>query len=151
MAAYVVLPTPPLPPTKCHLMFVAFEGRLDPRDLHVLLRDGGGVAAALARLDLADARDDLRFEIVDLLLRQLAQLEAHLRVEEPLAQHGVVVELRVDRGGELVEHEPHAGDEQRVDDQHQCARSSFRRMLTKLYGGHGPVYLKVSFSYCCPI
>src|ERR687897_3240563 len=24
-------------------------------------------------------------------------------------------------------------------------------MFTKLYGGHGPVYLKVSFSYCWPI
>ena len=27
-----------------------------------------------------------------------------------------------------------------------CARSSFSRMLTKLYGGHGPVYLNVSLS-----
>ena len=26
------------------------------------------------------------------------------------------------------------------------ARSSFSRMLTKLYGGHGPVYLNVSLS-----
>src|SRR4029453_2346256 len=33
----------------------------------------------------------------------------------------------------------------------QCARSSFRRMFTKVYGGHGPVYLNVSVSYCWPI
>jgi len=31
------------------------------------------------------------------------------------------------------------------------ARSSLRRMLTKLYGGQGPVYLKVSLSNRAPI
>ena len=34
-------------------------------------------------------------------------------------------------------------DEERVENDHSdsLARSSFRRMLTKLYGGQGPVYL----------
>ena len=63
----------------------------------------------------------------------------------------VVVQLGVDRGGDLVEDEPQAADEEGVEDEHvepsrQCARSSFSRMLTKLYGGHGPVYLNVSLS-----
>src|SRR5215213_1466487 len=33
----------------------------------------------------------------------------------------------------------------------QWALSSLSRILTKLYGGQGPVYLNVSLSYCWPI
>src|SRR6185436_4962963 len=126
MAAQVVLPTPPLPPTKCHLapsaveglMFVAFEGRLDAGDLHLLRRDDRGLAAALAFLDLADAGDDVGLDLVELLLTDLLQLEAHLRVEQALAQHAVVVQLGIDGGRDLVEHEADAGEDQAVDDQH---------------------------------
>src|SRR5205823_8887372 len=71
----------------------SFEGRLDAGHFHVLRRDDAGLAAALARLDLADARQDVGLELVELLLAHLAELHAHLRVEQPLAQHGVVVQL----------------------------------------------------------
>src|SRR5262245_14500441 len=99
-------------------MFVAFEGRLDAGDLHVLRRDAGGLAAAPALVDLAETDQDVALELVEFLLRQLAELEAHLRVEESIAESGVVVQLGVDGGGELVEHEADARDEQRIDDQH---------------------------------
>ena len=65
-------------------------------------------AAALALLDLADAGEDVRFELVELLLAHLAELDPHLRVEQLLAQRGVVVQLRLDRRRDLVEHEPDA-------------------------------------------
>src|SRR6185436_1105867 len=97
----------PLPPTKCHLapsaveglMFVAFEGRLDAGDLHLLRRDDRGLAAALAFLDLADAGDDVGLDLVELLLTDLLQ-------------------LGIDGGRDLVEHEADAGEDQAVDDQH---------------------------------
>ena len=57
--------------------------------------------------------------VVELRLAHLAELDAHLRREQLLAQRRVVVQLGVDRRGDLVEHEPHAADEQRVEDEHQ--------------------------------
>src|SRR4051812_46593812 len=99
-------------------MFVAFERRLDPGDLHVLWRNDAGLATALARLDFANAHDDVGFELVELFLADLAELEAHLRVEQPLAQHAVVVQLGLDRCRDLVEDEANTRDDQRIDDQH---------------------------------
>src|SRR5439155_27098796 len=54
---------------------------------------------------------------------------------------------------DLAEDELDAAGQQAVDDDHfpSFALSSLRRMLTKLYGGQGPVYLKVSLSYLAPI
>ena len=69
-------------------------------------------AAALALLDLADADQDVGLELVELRLRHLAELDLHLRREQALAQHGVVVHLRLDRRHDLVEDEAHAGDDQ---------------------------------------
>src|SRR5690242_1246531 len=65
MAAQVVLPTPPLPPTNCHLMFVAFEGRFDAGDLHVLRRNDARFPPALPLLDFADADQDVGFQGVE--------------------------------------------------------------------------------------
>src|SRR4029077_17965313 len=45
------------------------------------------------------------------------------------------------------EHEAEAAHQQAVEQEHQT-RSSFSLMFTKLYGGQGPVYLKVSL--WCP-
>ena len=76
----------------------------------------GGLAAALALLDLADADEDVGLELVELLLGHLAELDPHLRREQALAQHAVVVHLGLDRRHDLVEDEAHAGDDDRVDD-----------------------------------
>src|SRR5713101_6255000 len=103
-------------------------------------RDG----AVLGALDLADAREDVGFGFGERLVGDLAQLQAHLRLEELLAQHGVVLHFLLRRGHDLVEDEPDAPDEKRIEDDH--ARSSFNLMFTKLYGGQGPVYLNVSLS-----
>src|SRR5262245_17576638 len=100
-AAQVVFPTPPLPPTRCHLMFVAFEARLGAGDPHGLRRDGGRLAAVLAFPDLADAREDIGFELVELHLGQLSQLQSHLCIEQPLTERAVVVELGVDSRRDL--------------------------------------------------
>src|SRR6266542_5782749 len=99
-------------------VFVAFEGRLDAGDLHVLRRNGGRLAAALAFLDLADADEDVRFKLVEFFLAHLAELDAHLSLEQALAQRVVVVHLPVDGRRDLVEHEPDARDDQRVDNEH---------------------------------
>src|SRR3954468_2924743 len=99
-------------------MFVAFERRLDAGDLHLLRRDRRGLAAALPRLDLADADDDVGFQVVELLLADLADLEAQLRHEQALAQDAVIVQLGLDRRRDLVEHEADARDDQAVDDEH---------------------------------
>ena len=115
-------------------------------------RRGAGTLPPIA--DLAQAREDVRSSSSNSSWRHLAELDPHLRREQLLAQRRVVVQLGVDRRGDLVEDEPQTADQQRVENEHasidrrcrQCARSSFSRMLTKLYGGHGPVYLKVSLS-----
>ena len=80
--------------------------------------------------------------------RHLAGLEPRLSFEQRLAQASLVVHLGVGGQRDLVEHEPEAVDQQRVQNEHvrmsrrvtvaRYARSSFRRMLTKLYGGQGP-------------
>ena len=51
-------------------------------------------------------------------LGHLAQLDLHLRREQALAQHAVVVHLRFDRRHDLVEDEADAGDDEGIDDQH---------------------------------
>ena len=68
-----------------------------------------------------------------------------LRLEQPLALPLGIVEFLVGDRRDLVEDEVNAVDEQSVEQKHQT-RSSFSLMLTKLYGGHGPVYLNVSLS-----
>src|SRR5439155_1661501 len=109
---------------------------------------GVGRLAALPLADLAQPGQVVRSQRAELLLVDLAQLEPHLRGEELLAQARVVVHLGIDRSGDLAEHELDPGGEHAVEDDHfpSFALSSFRRMLTKLYGGQGPVYLKVSLS-----
>src|SRR6266436_1896065 len=99
-AEHVVFPTPPLPPKNRNLLFVlvAGEGRLHARDLQLA---GLGRGDGVARPHLADAREQLLLRLAELLLRDLAQLQPHLRGEELLAQHRVVVELGVDSLDEL--------------------------------------------------
>src|SRR5205085_10357363 len=168
-AAQVVLPTPPFPPTNRQdgggrrsvvavdrRMIVPLERGFDAGDAVVLGRQGGGAGALPAIADLAQPLEDCRLERVELVLAQLPEFEPHLRREQLLAERRIVVQFRIDGGGDLVEDETEAADEDRVEDEHvgpslvsvagQCARSSFSRMLTKLYGGQGPVYLNVSLS-----
>src|SRR5207302_1326076 len=160
-AAHVVFPTPPLPakkekaarrgspPDRCALI-LAVDRRLDSGDLHLA---GTGRLAQLTFADLPQAAEEVRFDRAELLLADLAQFEPHLRGKQLVAQMRIVVQLGIGRRGELAEHELDATDEHAVEDDHfpSFARSSLRRMLTKLYGGHGPVYLKVSLSYFAPI
>jgi hypothetical protein len=95
--------------------------------------------------DLAEPGQDVRLHRRKLLVAHLSQLDAHLRREQLVAERRLVVQLRVDGSSDLVENEPQSADEQRVQDD-QWARSSLSRMLTKLYGGQGPVYLNVNLS-----
>ena len=78
----------------------------------------------------------------------VAQLEAHLGREKLLLERALVVHLRLDRGRDLVEDEAQPAHEQTVDEDQSAsaALSSLSRILTKLYGGHGPVYLNFRFS-----
>ena len=98
-------------------------------------------AALLPRPDFPDAGQEILLGLGELRLGDLAELQAHLGGQELLPPHRVVGQLGVHRGRDLPEHELEASDEEGVEDDHSDsrARSSFRRMLTKLYGGHGPV------------
>src|SRR5438067_10186167 len=84
----------------------------------------------------------------DVCSSDLQLLEAHLGLEQLIAQRGIVVHLGLGGGDHLVEDEAKAADQQGVQDEHvrPYALSSLSLMLTKLYGGHGPVYLNVSLS-----
>src|SRR5947209_8511994 len=80
------------------LVLVAGEGGLDTGDLDLAgRRRGRGVALT----DVADAGEQVGLGIRELLLRDLAELQAHLGGQELLAQEGVVVELGVDGLDEL--------------------------------------------------
>jgi len=129
------------------------DRRLDPGDL-VCARPqiGLGSSGHLSLADLAQPREEIRLDGSELLLVDLAHLEAHLRREQLLAQAGIVVQLGFRRLRELAEDELDPAHDHLVEDDHfSFARSSFKRMLTKLYGGHGPVYLNVSLSYLAPM
>ena len=110
-------------------VLVALERRVDAGDLVVGRRQAGFALAAF--VDVAQAGHDVRFERRKLFVSQLTELHAHLRGKKLLAKRSVVVQLRVDRSGDLVEDEPEPADEERIEDD-QWARSSFNRMLTKL-------------------
>src|SRR6266536_637034 len=95
-AEQVVLPTPPFPPKKRKrgdaaagsappaavrparfvLVLLAREGGLDPRDPHLARRRGG---RGVARAHLADAGEQVALELREFLLRDLPQLQPHLR------------------------------------------------------------------------
>ena len=110
-------------------VLVALERRVDAGDLVVGRRQAG--FALTAFVDVAQAGHDVRFERRKLFVSQLTELHAHLRGKKLLAKRSVVVQLRVGRGGDLVEDEPEPADEERIEND-QWARSSFNRMLTKL-------------------
>ena len=50
-----------------------------------------------------------------------AELDAHLRREQLFAERGVVVQLRLDSRRDLVENEPDAADQERVEDDHSAS------------------------------
>src|SRR5687768_5733082 len=140
-AAHVVLPTPPLPPKKRKVTLpaarvrvrvvvvalVAAERRFDARD-PVLPGLQGGALGALA--DLPDALEQLALDLGELRVVDLAQLQAHLCREQLLAQHAVVVELRVHRLRELAEDELDAADEEGVEDDHAASVRPARAATT---------------------
>jgi hypothetical protein len=80
--------------------------------------------------DLAQARQELSFDRGEPFLVDLAQLESHLRREQLLAQRRLVDPLRLRGVCHATQHPADAADEESVEEDH--ARSSFRRMLTKL-------------------
>ena len=81
--------------------------------------------------------------------------ELDLELEELLAHRRVVGELLLGVIDDLLDAIPDTrrrrGDRKReeLEQDHlgytPADRSSWRRIVTKLYGGHGPVYLKFSF------
>ena len=88
----------------------------------VILYSAGGRAAGPARWRLSRiSRSRGRMSAskrVEFSLAHFAELEPHLRGEQLFAQVRVVVELGVDGGGDLVEHEAEAADQDRVEDEH---------------------------------
>ena len=102
-AAQVVLPTPPFPPTNRYCgeggsagsradtraavagMLVAFECGVDTGDLVILRRERGGAGTLPPIADLAQARKNVRFQPVEIVLAQLTELDAHLRGQQLLA------------------------------------------------------------------
>jgi hypothetical protein len=149
-AAHVVLPTPPLPPTSstrgiCRYVsgeirrldlsvLVAVERGLDADDLVVAGRERGPFAASLPLADLAQPGQDVRFELVELCLAHLAELDPHLGCEQLLAERRVVVQLGIDGWAASLsstKRRPPTSLESMMNTFH-CARSSFSLMLTKL-------------------
>src|SRR5437762_3456218 len=127
--AQVVLPTPPLPAKKTKRgvdgerprlpLFVRLEALdVDAGDL-VLGRHRE--SALLRALDLADSGEHVALDPGELLLGDLAELELHLRLEQLIAQRRVVVHLGFGGGDHLVEDEPQAADQDRVQDEHVSA------------------------------
>src|SRR5262245_18105914 len=98
-------------------------------------------ATLLPLANRTDPRQEIALDLGELPLGDLTELEAHLRCQQLLAPHGVVGHLGILRRGNLAQDELEAADQEAVEDDHSDsrARSSFRRMLTKLYGGQGPV------------
>ncbi len=111
-------------------MFVAGKGGFDARYPQRALAAGRRVLVP----HFADAPQKARFRLRELLLRDLSELQPHLRGQQLLAKHRVVGELGVHRLGQLVEDEPDAAEKEAVDEDHSPSRalSSFSRMFTKL-------------------
>ena len=113
-------------------------------------------SAALPLADLAQAREHVALDVGELLLGDLAELEPHLGLEQPLAERASRRAARPRRPRRPCRARsacPPTSSESRINTRlaSRFARSSLRRMLTKLYGGHGPVYLNVSLSNRAPI
>ena len=122
----------PGPQPSRSLVLVAGERRLDARHLvAALARDGRRDAPPwISWMRSSRSASSSRYSSSD----DLAQLAPHLRLQELLAQGAVVGQLGVDRRHQLVQHEAEPADQEAVDEDHSdpCARSSLRRMLTKL-------------------
>src|SRR5262245_6683304 len=118
--AQVVLPLPPLPAKKEKLGVVRL-------DLHALDPAFGlhRNRSWLTTLDLADPGKRVAFDLRELVLRNLAELELHLCLEQPLAQGGVVLHLGLGGSGDLVEDEAQRADQERVQDEHPKSLGSF--------------------------
>jgi hypothetical protein len=89
----------------------------------------------VAAAQLAQPREHVVFDVVELLEAQVAKLEFHLRVDSRSATVSSLSSASTTY--QFVEHEFEAVDEQRIDRNIACefyAGSSFRRILTKLCG-----------------
>ena len=62
--------------------------------------------------------EDIAFELGVFGFRDLTRLELHLAVEQNLAQASLVVHLGIGRFRDLVEHEPEAADQERIEQEH---------------------------------
>ena len=97
--------------------------------------------------NIVQPRQQIGLEAGKLVFADLSDFEAGVGSKELLVQGRFVVHLGIDDRRHLVEHEPQTADQQRVEQEHgYWALSSFSLIFTKLYGGHGPVYLNVSLS-----
>src|SRR5439155_11725196 len=102
---------------------------LDPADL-VCRRNR---ERAPLSFDLSNARKDVVLDLGEFLLGDFAELQAHLRFEQLLAQRRVVLGLRFGGRDDLVEDESKAADQQRVQDEHDSFQlSAFSCQLADL-------------------
>ena len=92
-----------------------------------------GERALLAAFHLPDRGDDVALDLGELSFGDLAQFEAHLRLEEHFAERRIVLRLVLCRLHDLVEHEAQAADEERVEDEH---RSWLMLMLMANWPSH---------------
>ena len=77
----------------------------------------------------------------------VSAVDAELNDEQRIREDLLAAQMRHELG-EIDENELAAIEH---DHSESFTRSSLRRMLTKLYGGQGPVNLNVSASYLAPI
>ena len=92
-----------------------------------LQRSGPALAALL---DLANAPEQILFDLLEVVVGDLARLALHLGGEQLLAQRGVVVHLRFGRRDDGPQRPRDAADHQVVEDKHE--RVNFQLPTTNL-------------------
>ena len=127
-------------------MFLSLDGGFDTGDRVVGGRIDRRILLSTAA-NIVQPREQIGLEAGKLVVADVSDFEPGVGSEELLVHGRFVVHLGVDDSRHLVEHEPQTADQERIEQEHgYWALSSFSRIFTKLYGGHGPVYLNVSLS-----
>src|SRR5436190_14695991 len=99
---------------------LAFVVGLEAFDIDAgnLVTGGHGDGALLWALDFPDRGQNVALDLAELLVGDFPELEAHLRLEELVAQRRVVLRLGFGRLNDLVEHETQAADQEAVENEH---------------------------------
>src|SRR4030095_12486664 len=78
-----------------------------------------GERALLVALDLADSREHVALDLGELVVGELTELEAPLRLAELFAEGGIVGRSRFGSRDDLIQHEPQTADQQRIENEHR--------------------------------